>query len=217
MKTDAELQADVQDELLWETRVEEAGEIAVFAHDGTVTLRGTVGSLGAKHHATNAAKRVAGVRRVDNQLDVRLLIEHRRDDADLRGAALRALSWNVLIPDGVDVTVMDGVVTLTGVVEFRHQRDAAAEAVRNLRGVTAIHDEIRVKSPILAGDVTARIEKAFERNAHIEADALRVEAIDGTVTLTGNVASWAEHDAALDAAWAAPGVTEVKDQLELSY
>jgi osmotically-inducible protein OsmY len=217
MKPNDELQADVQDELLWETRVEEAGEIAVFTHDGTVTLRGTVGSLGAKRAATKAAQRVAGVRRVDNELDVRLLTEHRRDDAELRGEVLRALSWNIEVPDGVDATVADGVVTLTGVVAFRHQRDAAADAVRNLRGVTAIHDEIKVESPMLEADVTGRIERAFERNAHIEADALNVEAIDGTVTLTGNVATWAEHDAALDAAWAAPGVTEVKDELEIGY
>jgi osmotically-inducible protein OsmY len=217
MRPDTELQADVQDELLWETRVERAGEIAVFAHDGTVTLRGTVGSLGAKRAAGKAAQRVAGVRRVDNELDVRLLTEHRRDDAELRGEALRALSWNIEVPDSVDVTVTDGVVTLKGVVAFRHQRDAAADAVRYLRGVTAIHDEIKVKSPILAADVTDRIESAFERNAHIEADRLRVDAIDGTVTLTGTVTSWAEHDAALDAAWAAPGVTEVKDELEIGY
>jgi osmotically-inducible protein OsmY len=217
MKPDDELQADVQDELLWETRVERAGEIAVFAREGTVTLRGTVGSLGAKRAATKAAQRVAGVRRIDNKLDVRLLTEHRREDAELRGEVLRALSWNIEVPDGVDATVADGVVTLTGVVAFRHQRDAAADAVHNLRGVTAIHDEIKVKSPVIQADVTGRIERAFERNAQIEADALSVEAIDGTVTLTGNVASWVEHDAALDAAWAAPGVTEVNDELEIGY
>jgi osmotically-inducible protein OsmY len=215
MKRDAVLQVDVQDELLWETRVEDAAEIAVFVRDGAVTLRGTVGSLGAKHAAATAAQRVAGVRRVDNRLDVRLLERHRRDDAELRGAVVRALSWNVQVPDGVDASVTDGTVTLTGVVAFGHQRDAAAAAARNLRGVTAIHDEIRVKSPFAATDVTDRIERAFERNAQIEADALRVEATDGTVTLTGNVATWAEHDAALDAAWAAPGVTDVKDELEI--
>jgi osmotically-inducible protein OsmY len=217
MRPDAELQVDVLDELLWETRVEEAREIAVFVRDGTVTLRGTVGSLGAKHAAARAAKRVAGVRRVDNQLDVRLLIEHRRDDADLRGDVLRALSSNVFVPEGVDATVEDGVVTLTGVVDFRNQREAAAETVRSLRGVKGIHDEIKVKSPLLAADITERIEKAFERNAHVDADALRVEAIDGTVTVSGTVRTWTEHDAALDAAWAAPGVTDVKNELEIGY
>src|SRR6188472_3016482 len=114
MRPDAELQADVQDELLWQTPVEAAREIAVFVHEGTVTLRGTVRSLGAKHAATKAAKRVDGVRSIDNQLEVRLLTEHRRHDADLRGDVLRALSWNVFVPDGVDATVSDGVVTLTG-------------------------------------------------------------------------------------------------------
>jgi len=217
MRPDAELQADVQDELLWQTRVEAAREIAVFAHEGTVTLRGTVRSLGAKHAATKAAKRVDGVRRIDNQLEVRLLTEHRRHDADLRGDVLRALSWNVFVPDSVDATVADGVVTLTGIVYTHDERDAAEDAVRNLRGVTAIHDEMKLKSPMLAADVTTRIEKAFERNAHIQADALRVDAVDGTITLSGNVRTWAEHDAALDAAWAAPGVSDVKNELEIGY
>ncbi len=214
MKTNAHLQVDVADELFWETRVDD-GEIAVSADDGTIMLRGTVGSLGAKRAAAKAAQRVAGVRAVQNELEVRLLTEHRRDDAELRGSVLKALSWNVLVPEGVDATVKDGVVTLTGKVDFRHQREEADSTVRNLKGVTEIHDEIKVKSPAMAADVSERIEKAFKRSAQIDAGEVEIEAIDGTVTLSGSVDTWAEHDAALDAAWAAPGVQNVKDNLEI--
>jgi osmotically-inducible protein OsmY len=216
MRTDVELQADVADELFWETRVDPS-EIAVFVEHGMVTLRGTVGTLGAKHAAEKAAQRVDGVRGVENELDVKLLTEHRHDDAELRGAVLKALSWNVFVPSGVDATVNNGVVTLTGIVEQRHQRDEAARTVRNLRGVTGIHDEIEVKNPGMIADVSERLEKAFERSAQIDASDVRVEALDGTVTLNGTVKTWAEHDAALDAAWAAPGVKDVKDQLEIGY
>jgi len=214
VKTNAHLQVDVADELFWETRVDD-GEIAVSADDGTIMLRGTVGSLGAKRAAAKAAQRVAGVRAVQNELEVRLLTEHRRDDAELRGSVLKALSWNVLVPEGVDATVKDGVVTLTGKVDFRHQREEADSTVRNLKGVTEIHDEIKVKSPAMAADVSERIEKAFKRSAQIDAGEVEIEAIDGTVTLSGSVDTWAEHDAALDAAWAAPGVQNVKDNLEI--
>jgi osmotically-inducible protein OsmY len=130
---------------------------------------------------------------------------------------LKALSWNVLVPDGVDATVADGVVTLTGKVDYRHQRDEAEATVRNLKGVAGIHDDIMVRNPGMAADVSKRIGKAFERSAQIDADNVRIEALDGTVTLAGMVKSWSEHDAALDAAWAAPGVQNVKDQLEIGF
>jgi osmotically-inducible protein OsmY len=216
MKPDAQLQADVADELFWEKRVDDR-EIAVSADHGTVTLRGTVGSLGAKRAATKAAQRVSGVRGVHNDLEVRLLTEHRRDDAELRGSVLKALSWNVLVPDDVDATVKDGVVTLTGKVDFRHQRDEAEATILNLRGVTEIHNEIKVTSLAMALDVSERIEKAFKRTAQIDAGDVQIEALDGTVILAGTVKSWSEHEAALEAAWAAPGVQDVKDQLELGY
>jgi osmotically-inducible protein OsmY len=216
MKTDVELQVDVADELFYETRVDDS-EIAASADNGTVTLRGTVGSLGAKRAAGKAAQRVSGVRNVRNELEVRVLTENRRDDAELRGSVLKSLSWNVFVPSAVDAMVKDGVVTLTGDVDFRHQRDEAERTVRNMRGVSRIQDEIKVKNPGMAADVSERLEKALERSAQIDARDVQVEALDRTVTLNGRVKSWAEHDAALDAAWAAPGVKDVRDELEIGY
>jgi osmotically-inducible protein OsmY len=216
MKTEVELQADVSDELFWEPRVDPE-EIAVYVERGQVTLRGTVGSLGAKLAAEKAAQRVDGVRGVQDELEVKLLTEHRRDDAELRGSVLKALSLNVFVPSDVDATVSDGVVTLTGAVNHRHQRDEAARTTRNLRGVTGIHDEIEVRNPGMAADVSERLDKAFKRSAQIDASDVHIDALDGTVTLSGTVKTWAEHDAALDAAWAAPGVKDVKDKLEIGY
>ena len=152
MRSDSDITAAVAEELFWETRVDDE-EVAVSVRDGRVTLRGTVGSLGAKHAATNAARRVSGVRGVDNELQVKLMTEHRRDDAELRGTVLKALSWNVLVPDDVDATVKDGVVTLSGIVDFRHQRDEA---------------------PLTAAAVGDGIEKAFRRSAQIDADNVQV-------------------------------------------
>jgi len=212
---DDKLQADVSGELFWDTGVDER-EITVSAKNGTVTLRGTVGSLGAKRAARKAAERVAGVRDVQDELEVRLLTQHRRDDAELRGSVLKVLSWSAEVPGDVHATVKDGVVTLTGKVDFRHERDEADAAVRNLRGVTEIRDEIKVRNPGMADDVSERIGQAFERNAHIDAREIRIEAIDGTVTLAGMVTSWTERNAAIDAAWAAPGVQKVDDQLVIA-
>jgi osmotically-inducible protein OsmY len=216
MKSDAQLKADIADELCWDPRVDDR-EIAVFTDQGLVTLRGTVGSFGAKYEATNAAKRVWGVTGVDNELQVRLLVGHKRSDAELRGTVLNALSSNVFVPDGVDATVKDGVVTLTGKVDYSSQRDEAEAAVRNLKGVAEIHDEIKVRNEAMEADLSHQIEKAFKRTAKIDAHHVKVEAVDGTVTLSGTVESSAERDAAIDAAWAGPGVENVKDEIEVMY
>jgi len=215
MKADAQLQADVADELFRDLRVDDA-EVAVTVEKGTVTLRGTVGSMGAKVSAGRASRRVAGVRHVYNELEVRLLSEHQREDAELRGSVLRALARNAIVPEGVDATVKDGRVTLQGTVDYRHQRDEAEATIVSLRGVTEVDNELRVRSAAMADDVSARIEEAFTRNAQVDARAIQVHAVDGTVTLKGFVTSWYERNAAIDAAWTAPGVEQVDDQLGIA-
>jgi osmotically-inducible protein OsmY len=212
---DAQLQADVAEELFRDLRVDD-DEVAVKAEHGTVTLRGTVGSLGAKRAAGKDARRASGVLEVHNELQVRLLTEHRRTDAELRGSVLKVLSWNAVVPGGVDAAVRNGEVTLTGEVDHRFQREEAEATLVNLRGVTEIHNELKVRNSEMAEEVSARIEEAFERNAHIDARAIRVEALDGTVTLKGLVNSWFERNAAIDAAWTAAGVESVDDQLGIA-
>ena len=215
---DQELAANVIDELFWDPKITSTEAIAVSADDGAVTLRGTVGSFRQKREAQKAAERVWGVMSVDNQLNVRLLDEYRREDADLRGDVLQALMLDSLVPTTVDAKVDDGFVTLTGTVDWQYQRDEAEFVAGNLLGVVAIENDIyladRTPSP---DDVEHKIKKAFSRNAKLDADDLTISTSNGTVTLSGQVRSWDEHDAAITAAWAGPGVKAVDDLLTVAY
>jgi osmotically-inducible protein OsmY len=192
--------------------------IAVSANDGTITLRGTVGSLREKREARKAAQRVFGVISVDNQLQVKLMNDEKREDADLRGDVLQALMLDGLVPSTVDAKAEDGFVTLTGTADWQYERDEAEFVASNIVGALDVIDEIELNRPTPdAGDVQESINQAFKRNAKIDADDLYVSTDNGTVTINGAVSSWAEHDEAIDAAWAAPGVTSVQDRMTVSY
>lgn len=215
--SDKALALNVKDELFWDPKVD-SEEIAVSADDGTITLRGTVGSFRHKHDAKKAAERVHGVVYVDNELSVRILTKSRSADADLRGDVLQAMLLDSLIPTTVDAKVQDGYVTLSGAVDWQYQRDEATFVAGNVLGVTGLDNEILIGGDTRTVDeVSGDIQKAFKRDAKIDADSLAVAASGGTVTLSGSVRSWSEHDAALSAAWAAPGVTTVNDRLIVSY
>ncbi len=214
-RTDVEVEADVREEIFWDARVD-AREIAVGVHDGVVTLRGTVASFAEKRAAQGAARRVVGVVDVHNRVQVRILGPHGRKDAVLRGEVLQVLAWNGCVPESVDATVDNAVVVLRGTAHEQYQRAEAEAAVRNLRGVKDVLNEIELERGPTVDEVKDRIEQAFRRNAALDARDVKVESTSGTVTLRGSVRSWAEHDAALDAAWAAPGVTRVDDRLEVA-
>jgi len=217
MSFDDDLMADVRDEQFWDPKLDSA-EIAVAADDGKVALRGTVGSLREKREATKAAQRVFGVISVDNQLQVKLLTDEKRANAEIRGDVLQALMLNSLVPKSVDAKVDDGVVTLTGSADWQYQRDEAEFVASTIVGAFDVIDEIELQHPKPnAGDVHEAIEKAFKRNAAIDSDDVFVTTKNGTVTVDGVVRSWAEHDEALEAAWAAPGVTSVRDKLTVAY
>jgi osmotically-inducible protein OsmY len=217
MSLDNELATDVRDELFWDPKVDNAA-IAVSANDGKITLRGTVGSLREKREAKKAAQRVFGVISVDNQPQVKLMSDERHADAELRGDVLQALMLDGLVPTTVDANVEDGFVTLTGTADWQYQRDEADFVASNIVGTLDVFNEIELKHPTpTAGEVQDSIQKAFERNAALDADDLSISTDNGTVTIHGNVSSWAEHDEALDAAWAAPGVTSVHDEMTVAY
>ena len=211
--SDEELRYDVEEELFWEPRVDSAA-IAVATDDGDVTLRGTVGSFREKREAANAAKRVRGVARLDNDLRVRLLDDDKRDDAELRGAVLQALLLDSLVPSTIDAKVQGGIVTLTGWAPYNYQRAEAEFVAGNVPAVIGVDDqvELTIGDPTPA-DVRHSIKKAFKRDASLDAEALSIDTLDGIVTLSGHVDSWVEHDAAVNAAWAAPGVRAVEDQI----
>jgi len=212
-----ELKLSVTDELIWDPKVDNAA-IAVTAEEGVVTLRGTVGSLREKHEAKKDAERVYGVKHVNNELDVQILNDERRANADLRGDVLNALTLNTLVPATVDAQVADGFVTLSGTANWQFQRDEAEFVASNVPGVISVTDEVRLTAPgPSAHDVQHSIKKAMERNAKLDAESVSVESENGTVTLRGTVSSWADHDEAVSAAWAAPGVTRVKDHILVAY
>lgn len=215
--TNDELQGWVRDELSWDSKVDSAA-IAVSANDGEVTLRGTVGSFREKREAQKAAERVYGVTSVHNKIEVRILDEYRRQDADLRGAVLQAMALDSLIPQTIDARVDDGLVTLTGTAAWQYQREEAEFVAGNVPGVVDIDDQIALtNAEPKAGDFKRAIEQALQRNARLDAEGLSVTTHDNTVTLSGAVGSWGERDAAVAAAWAAPGVTAVEDRIVVEY
>jgi osmotically-inducible protein OsmY len=214
---DQELVANVIDELFWDPRVNSEA-IAVSADGGVVTVRGTVGSFREKREVRKAAERVWGVIAVTNELQVELMGDQRREDADLRGDVLQALMLDSLVPTTVDAWVDHGVVGLTGTVDWQYQRDEAGFVAGNVIGVVGLENDIDLSdTPPSPDDVEKKIKKAFTRNAKLDADDLAVSTSDGTVTLSGTVRSWDERDAAVAAAWAAPGVKVVDDLLTVAY
>jgi osmotically-inducible protein OsmY len=214
----AALERSVADELLWDPKVD-AESIAVSAgDDGSVTLRGTVGSFRQKREAKKTAERVHGVTKVSNDLDVRLLTEHLRDDADLRGDVLQALMLDALVPTTVEASVKDGEITLTGTAERYYQREEAEFVAGNVLGVTGVENNVYLVAPAPSPqDVERSIKEALERDAKLDPDTLDVSISNGAVTLRGSVRSWSEHDAAVAVAWTAAGVTKVHDHLTVSY
>jgi osmotically-inducible protein OsmY len=214
MTSEAELQRDVLDELLWEPSIN-AGTIRVAAdHHGAVTLSGSIASYTEKWAAKRAAQRVRGVTSVMNNLEVRLPPTDLRTDADLAGTATDSLRWNKLVPhEQISVSAENGRLTLTGEVAYHYQRDAAYNAVRTLVGVRDVNNHIRVKPTVHAGEVKAQIENALVRNAETDARNIHVDTDGGKVTLTGKVHSYSERDEITRAAWAAPGVHAVENDL----
>lgn len=214
-KTDSTLKQDVLDELEWEPGIE-ASAIGVIVRDAVVTLSGTVNTYAEKVAAEQAAERVYGVRAVVQDLEVMPAGAGQYKDQDIAAAATDSLRWNTNVPDEqVKLKVEDGWITLDGTVDWNYQKNAAKSAVQNLTGVRGVINIIKVKAVIEPHNLKERIRKAFERNAEIDADSIEVKAEGRKVVLSGYVQSWAEKRQAREAAWSAPGVTEVEDHIEI--
>ena len=216
MKTDLQIRSDVGAELMWDPAVD-AANVGVGVRDGIVTLSGTVDTYVQKHAVERAARRVAGVRGIAVDLEVRLAPGHARTDAEIAQAAVHALRWHSLVPeDRVKVQVEAGLVTLTGEVDWGYQSASAEQCVRPLVGVQGVRNEIRLKQRANPADLRADLVAAFTRHAQREASHIAIDVDGGVVTLRGTVDSLAEHDAAIGTAYAARGVTRVVDRLEVS-
>jgi osmotically-inducible protein OsmY len=213
--TDKTLHQVVLDEFEWDPSFN-AAHIGVVVEDGIVTLTGHVESYAEKVAVERAAKRVAGVRGVAQEVEVRYHSDKKTADDQIAKRALDILSWNTTIPkDRIQVSVQKGWVSLSGQVDWWYQRADAENAVRRLSGVTGLTNAISVKPQVQAIDVKSRIEKALKRNAEVEATGIRVSVVGGKVTLEGKVKAWYERDLAERTAWSAPGVTAVEDRISV--
>jgi osmotically-inducible protein OsmY len=219
MPDDQTLRAMVMAELEWEPSVD-AAHIGVAAKNGVVTLTGFVDSYPAKAAAERAASRVRGVRAIAEEIEVRLPNDQKHADDEIAERALHILAWDVEVPhERIKVKVEHGMVTLEGEVAYQFQRSAAEADVRRLGGVRGVLNLIRVVQP--AGPrpdpalIRERIERALHRNAALEAAGLTVDVEGGRATLRGSVKTWWERDVAESAAWAAPGVSQVHNEIEV--
>ena len=212
-KSDDVLQKDVLDELRWDPSVGR-NEIGVIARDGVVTLTGQVDSYAKRWSAMKAAERVKGVTAIADEIVVHLPMSDKRTDIDVAHAVANALRWDVQVPaDDIKARVEEGWVFLDGEVEWGFQRTAAERAVRYLLGVRGVSNNVTISKKAWAPEVKQRIESALKRTAETDASHISVTALDGSVTLRGSVHSWSAREDAERAAWSAPGVASVKDEL----
>ncbi len=210
------LRQQLLEELDWEPRLGTSQVDVTISDHGVVTLTGLVKSYAEKVAAERAVRRVRGVHAVVNDIDILLPMTHARSDPAIAEAVVRALEWDVLVPhNAIDVRVSDGWVRLSGTVDWNYQRTAAVDAVQFLTGVKGITNRITVRPRVMVPEIRTRIEAALCRNAEVEAHGITVHLQDSTVTLRGHVQSLAERAAAESAAWAAPGVTSVHNELDI--
>lgn len=217
MKTDLELKADVMAELAWDTAINAVG-VGVMVKHGVVTLTGHLDTFAEKHAVERAVRRVAGVRGIAHELDVKLAAEHKRSDSEIAQGAAAALRWNSRVPDSsVQVEVENGWVTLKGEVDWTYQATSALKCIRPLVGLRGLSNKITIRPRANPQDIGAGITAALTRQATREAKHIGIDVQGSVVTLRGKVHSMAERDAAFGVAFTARGVTEVVDELEVEF
>lgn len=215
MKTDIQLQKDILDELAWDPAVN-ATDVGVIVKDGVVTLTGHLTNYAEKYAAERAAQRVSGIKALAVEIEVRLSPSYKRSDSDIAAVAQRALDDNVAVPPNcIQPKVENGWITLNGEVEWDYQRKAAERSVRDLFGVVGITNLVKIKSKVTPDYVEKNIHDALVRQAEQEAKQVQVKVEGSCVTLHGKVHSWSERRAVQGAAWSAPGVSTVVNELKV--
>jgi len=215
MKTDAQLKRDVAAELEWDPSIN-AAHVGVAVTDGVVTLNGHLNTFAEKYAIERAVQRVEGVKAIAVELDVKLEPGHKRSDSEIATAVESALLWHALVPaERLQAKVEKGWVTLKGEVDWEYQRQNAEKAVRPLTGVVGISNLITLKPSVTPAKVADRIRDALARHAEREAKHIEVMVSGSAITLRGTVDSWAERNAAFGAAWSAPGVLSVVNEIKV--
>lgn len=215
MRTNDDIKRDVELELEWEPNID-AKNIAIKIADGVVTLTGFVSRYSDKYEAERVAKRVRGVKAVANDLEVKLATGSERPDPDIARDAVEKLHRDLpYSSQNIQVTVRQNWITLEGDVDWDFERRTAEAAVRNVKGAKGVINLIRIKERVNMADVERKIEEALKRSAEVDARRITVMTKGGTVTLRGRVRSWAEKEQAEKAAWRAPGVIEVKNEIQV--
>lgn len=209
---DSVLRQDVIDEFEFDPSFDGA-HIGIAVERGIVTLTGHVESCAQKFAAVSAARRVKGVHGIADEIEVRYPDGKKTADDQIARRALDVLNWDSTVSAyDIDVTVSSGWVTLSGIVDWQFEKEAAELCIRKLTGVVGVRNEIKLKQRATIEDVKSKIEAALKRHAEVEAKAIRVSVTGGDrVVLEGEVASWDERRAAEEAAWSAPGVMLVDD------
>ena len=216
-KSDEEMKIDVLAELEFDPRVK-VSDIGVLVKDGTVTLNGYATSYGERFAAVRSAKRVAGLKAIADDIEVRLPDSSRRTDGEIAAAAAHQIDWNSTIPKGIaKVTVRDGWVTLQGEFVWWHEKNAAEEAVHHLVGVKGVTNLITIKPKEAPVDIESIVKDAIERNSILVAEQILVEAVGNEVILRGKVRSYTAREEAERVAWAAPGVFSVTNELDVEW
>jgi VCBS repeat-containing protein len=207
---DVRVRNAVLEQLEWDPAVDASG-IGVTTHDGAVTLTGSINTYAGKLAAERAAKRLHGVRAVANDLAVTLAVG--RTDADIAADAATMLKLHNEVPDSVQAAVHHGHVTLTGNVDWHYQRMQAEKAVRHIRGVRHVTDRMTLVPRAAGHDLHRRIMKALYQNASLDAKRIEVTLTGSIAHLKGTATSWLQRDAAERAAYDAPGITLVDNQI----
>ena len=217
MKTDSEIKQDILDELAWQPNIDET-QIGVIVEDGVVTLTGIVNEFSKKVAAKKAVKSVVGVKAIAEDIEVKYGDDYKKSDQEIAKAAVNTLEWNASVPkEKVMIAVENGYIYLSGKVDWEYQKNSAKRAVAYLMGVKGVVNNIEIQPKVKPSDVKDKIARAFKRSADVDASEILIDVEGSTVRLRGTVNSIKEKEDAQSAAFRAPGIIKVKNELKVQF